>query len=187
MQHKPNIYRTGDWVCDGCNQLNFASRRQCYNCSAKKKPEKKKGDWNCDCGTMNFASRSCCYKCGKNNTNSLPITLQMNPDVNLVQTTSSRRFPNDWVCACGTINFAIRSACFKCQKTKSDEVITTSHSSDSPPNENCIICMDRPADTLISPCGHLGFCNLCSLSMNKCPVCRTSYDPDTQLIKVYKV
>ncbi|XP_073506969.1 E3 ubiquitin-protein ligase NEURL3 [Phyllobates terribilis] len=43
---------------------------------------------------------------------------------------------------------------------------------------NCVICLDRTADTLLLPCGHCSFCKPCVLKIkaqsNICPLCRQS-------------
>jgi hypothetical protein len=43
-----------------------------------------------------------------------------------------------------------------------------------PANEydQCCVCYDRPADTLLLPCGHDGTCLQCSLKVVDCPLCR---------------
>ncbi|KHN85576.1 Mitochondrial fission process protein 1 [Toxocara canis] len=40
--------------------------------------------------------------------------------------------------------------------------------------EECVVCMDRPVKLLISPCGHVCICEQCSLSVEECPLCRTT-------------
>lgn len=38
--------------------------------------------------------------------------------------------------------------------------------------EGCVICMERPKDTLFLPCKHLCVCTLCCKPLKECPVCR---------------
>lgn len=42
------------------------------------------------------------------------------------------------------------------------------------PNEdaNCIICLAKPREIIIKPCGHLVCCEQCSSMLNECPICR---------------
>lgn len=54
-----------------------------------------------------------------------------------------------------------------------------------PSVSECVICMDKPRAMVISVCGHLSMCDVCAFTQNKCPICRTPYNPDTQLIKVF--
>lgn len=36
----------------------------------------------------------------------------------------------------------------------------------------CVICMERPQEMAIDPCGHLSMCQACCSKMTTCPVCR---------------
>ncbi|KAK0049469.1 adenosine deaminase AGSA [Biomphalaria pfeifferi] len=36
----------------------------------------------------------------------------------------------------------------------------------------CLICKDRPIDTMLLPCGHVVLCSVCSESCYSCPVCK---------------
>ena len=72
------------WICQGCNNFNYESRKQCNRCKIPKKPVKKdiimdfngniilhnmkkinhKDDWNCyNCGNINYAFRLNCNRC----------------------------------------------------------------------------------------------------------------------------
>ena len=66
--------------------------------------------------------------------------------------------------------------------------------SSQPPNSskpvddsNCIICLDRNADTVIYQCGHLCVCYGCGMMLKqrnaKCPVCRA---PIRDIIRAFK-
>jgi len=76
---RPVNSRPGDWDCPQCNNLNYATRRQCNRCGIDKPQELidqeeekrgngpvfKKGDWYCpDCKNLNFAKRVGCNRCG---------------------------------------------------------------------------------------------------------------------------
>ncbi|KAI9022630.1 hypothetical protein DFJ74DRAFT_670337 [Hyaloraphidium curvatum] len=44
-----------------------------------------------------------------------------------------------------------------------------------PPNEDaatCVICMDRPKNTVVRPCKHLAMCAECAATVESCPLCR---------------
>ncbi len=72
------------WICEGCNNFNYESRKNCNRCKIPKKPLKKsltldnkgnkiidnlvtvnhKDDWNCyNCGNVNYAFRLNCNRC----------------------------------------------------------------------------------------------------------------------------
>ena len=36
----------------------------------------------------------------------------------------------------------------------------------------CVVCLDRVKNIIFLPCAHLAACVECSVSMQKCPVCR---------------
>ena len=48
---------------------------------------------------------------------------------------------------------------------------------DAKVDEECVICMTKPKDTMCYPCGHKCMCNSCATKMKnkggaKCPMCR---------------
>ena len=72
------------WICEGCNNFNYETRKNCNRCKIPKKPLKKsvlmdnkgnkiidnsvnanhKEDWNCyNCGNVNYAFRLHCNRC----------------------------------------------------------------------------------------------------------------------------
>ncbi|CAN0478392.1 unnamed protein product, partial [Discosporangium mesarthrocarpum] len=40
----------------------------------------------------------------------------------------------------------------------------------------CVICLTDPKDTLLLPCRHLCVCRECFKHVDKCPVCRSTFD-----------
>jgi predicted nucleic acid-binding Zn-ribbon protein len=46
----------------------------------------------------------------------------------------------------------------------------------------CIICMERPSDVAVVPCGHFCLCEECAAKCNNCPICRTEKE---SLLKIY--
>lgn len=38
--------------------------------------------------------------------------------------------------------------------------------------QTCKICMERPVNTTLLPCGHLICCDMCAARLNRCPICR---------------
>ncbi len=36
----------------------------------------------------------------------------------------------------------------------------------------CVVCMDRPIETVFLECGHLACCRACAAPMQLCPICR---------------
>ena len=80
------------WICEGCNNFNYESRKNCNRCKIQKKPLKKsilmdnkgnktmdnfinanhKDDWNCyNCGNVNYAFRLNCNRCQMERENSV--------------------------------------------------------------------------------------------------------------------
>jgi len=75
------------------------------------------------------------------------------------------------------LNFASRDACWKCNTLKKEESFDFENM--------CIVCMDNPRELIIKNCGHFGLCLRCAMELTKCPTCMQSFNPDTDLIKVY--
>jgi hypothetical protein len=77
-------------------------------------------------------------------------------------------------------------------KLKEDETKTASSSTSSANllEENqklmddrlCKICVDREANIVFIPCGHLATCGECAAAFKQCPVCRTKI---RQAVKTY--
>lgn len=59
---------------------------------------------------------------------------------------------------------------------------------DSKEDGQCVVCMDRPADSAVIPCGHMCACDSClravqASAMPQCPMCR---GPVTSVIRIYR-
>jgi hypothetical protein len=48
----------------------------------------------------------------------------------------------------------------------------------------CSICLENEKNTVIVSCGHLSMCERCAKKINKCPICRKSYEVK-DLMKIY--
>jgi len=139
------------------------------------------GEWICtndSCKEHNFASRMSCRKCHTVKTS--------------VEVTSLYR-PGDWICTnnlCNKHNFASRTSCHKCNAPRSSpnsELTTTNTQSVKPsdsPEDICVVCMTKPKTHVLLKCRHLCLCDICGFALNKCPICRESYNPDTDLFKI---
>ena len=175
--------KPGDWNCPNCNDLNFASRNECRKCSTIKPVIKKEGDWYClNCNDLNFASRIECRKCHiKKEDPNIPINKFIDSKKQFLDI---QRKPGDWDCPdCNKFNFGSRSVCFGCNKAKEVEVPKDKEEDD---DNSCIICFEREKNTVITKCGHLGYCYECALNMSKCPICREKYK-EKHVVKVFKV
>ena len=183
---------SGDWNC-GCGEVNFKRRNSCRKCNKRKinaSVNIRPNDWRCsndNCGEINFASRNSCRKCGviKNGSMSQPI--------NIIQK------PGDWICTnddCSELNFASRNICRKCNSPKNNINMNTNVNTIVNTNTNtntsqfqtenvCVVCLENTKTHAIIKCGHLCYCGLCGYNINKCPICRETYNPDTDLLKIY--
>jgi len=176
-QQAPN-QKPGDWKCSSCNDVNFASRNNCRKCNKPKNgavqnsyeqqaPNQKRGDWNCTlCKELNFTSRNNCRKCSA-------------PKPNGIGSSEIVRKPGDWDCSnCNEHNFGSRDCCRMCTRPKIPQ--------DSSSASECVVCMDKKAEGVITSCGHLGLCMECGVHLNICPICREPYSLQ-QFIKVFTV
>ncbi|GFR82130.1 RING finger and SPRY domain-containing protein 1 [Elysia marginata] len=39
-------------------------------------------------------------------------------------------------------------------------------------DDACTLCFDRVANTMLRDCGHRGFCDVCAIQLERCPICR---------------
>jgi hypothetical protein len=50
--------------------------------------------------------------------------------------------------------------------------------------DDCKICFERVADYCLVPCGHTGFCFMCSRKMPECPFCKAEVGHAQKLWRV---
>ena len=55
------------------------------------------------------------------------------------------------------------------------EATDTSRGSSSSGPE-CVVCMQKPHEAVIDPCGHISMCIRCAERVDTCPICRGSID-----------
>jgi hypothetical protein len=121
--------KRGDWYCDCCDNLCFASKTYCNNCGAKRTKYEKDGDWSCSCGELNFASRIHCRKCG---------------DIKKVEESKVKFRDGDWYCSsCNELNFSSRSKCRKCSIVKDAKVIINEVTEKCSRSSLCSSCLEK--------------------------------------------
>jgi len=149
----------GDWYCETCGVLNFASRTECFKCNGTTK----KQDWVCNCKELNFSYKTNCRSCGIKKSD---ITKK-----------------DDWKClGCNEINFSFRLKCRKCDLPYGKDKSTAALSS-----KKCIICNNNPRNTAIIVCGHYGYCTDCAVSEENCSVCNKKYNSTSDLLTIHEV
>ncbi len=163
--------------------MNFANRNACFKCGRQKQElvasnnspsaASKPGDWIChSCNNNNFAARIACNKCGR------PKAVSMETKAPPQTTTK----PGDWKCSsCPETNFGSRIVCRSCGATR-----PSVDNKDSDDKSDCVICMDKPIDSVITTCGHSAVCLQCGSSLTQCPICRNPFNQQ-QIIKLYNV
>ncbi|UJR25648.1 hypothetical protein I4U23_006999 [Adineta vaga] len=179
----------GDWPCSKCNEVNFKSRTACRRCAtprvqptANNSPPTgvtpqivpKQGDWTCHfCNNINFAARIACNKCGRQK--------QSAPNANANATAITMQKPGDWKCSsCPEMNFGSRTVCRSCGTARPSAEASNNDKSE------CVICMERAIDSVITTCGHSAVCLPCGNQITQCPVCRNTFNQQ-QIIKLYNV
>ena len=107
--------RPGDWICQACNNHNYADKIACNRCRVPKPgqwhgmpgggPTMRQGDWICRaCANHNYADKTSCNRC----------KLEKN-----VYITATGMREGDWICpSCNNHNYADKTACNKCAVPK---------------------------------------------------------------------
>lgn len=178
--------KQGDWTCRFCNINNFANRNACYKCNRQRSETvvqntpPKSGDWTCNyCNNSNFAARIACHKCGR------PKPVPMEVEVPPVARTLSSQIPTkpgDWKCSsCPETNFGSRVVCRSCGANRPS---SETNNNDNNNKSECVICMDKPIDSVITICGHSAVCLDCGKSITQCPMCRIPFTQQ-QIIKFF--
>ena len=189
-----NTPRAADWNCHHCNVMNFASRDACFKCR-RAKPESpgsnnppsaipRPADWICQsCANNNFAARIACHKCGRPKV--VPTEVNRPPQAVSMEVNRPPQVvvkPGDWKCSsCPETNFGSRVVCRSCGAARPS---TDNKSSGN--QGDCVICMDKQIDSVITTCGHSAVCLQCGNSITLCPICRNPFNQQ-QLIKLYNV
>lgn len=135
--------KKGDWLCAGCNAMNFGWRTECYQCASPRSEASvgvsDSGDWNTSgsvshnnwfcsqCQASNFRTRNDCWQCGAVNQNAGGWSATENTpkfehegfqdgDAKPAEgTMNSWKKVDDWACAkCFAKNFKNRTECYKC-------------------------------------------------------------------------
>ena len=100
---------------------NIIGSKQNIVTSGTKQPAVSPTEWFCpSCKTSNYRSRTTCRGCYSERSSSRPESLPTSTPVpSMKPLTPTARKNDDWICvACGTLNFAIRSSCFRCSAKK---------------------------------------------------------------------
>jgi hypothetical protein len=170
----------GDWRCSNCGDNHqFGRNKKCHNCGALRPAAAlpaqvapggmKKGDWICpSCSDHQFEKNTECRKCKTPKRPREEEPAGPVPEEREVKKprTEPELKSGDWMCAsCDAHNYARNRACFKCKKAKATDKTETV--------ANCVICTDKQAKVLLTPCGHLVLCQECAaLIPATCPMCR---------------
>lgn len=87
--------------------------------------------------------------------------------------------PGDWKCSsCPETNFGSRIVCRSCGANRP--------SAEANNKSECVICMDKAIDSVITTCGHSAVCLPCGNTITQCPICRNPFTQE-QIIKLFNV
>lgn len=84
---------------------------------------------------------------------------------------------------CNDLNFAARTQCRTCMQQKPGSSAQSKESESE--SSECVVCMEKQCEYIVTVCGHLALCGECSSQVDKCPMCRVPFTKE-QIIKVYK-
>ncbi|KAK3247791.1 hypothetical protein CYMTET_42724 [Cymbomonas tetramitiformis] len=140
--------RAGDWLCPGCNDLQFARNIKCRRCGESRPTDAgdlpathnvREGDWTCPgCSDHQFARNTNCRRCGHpRDTTAAAPQATATAGGNARESSNigggvgrggngggggggnSRMRPGDWVCGqCGDLQFARNARCRQCGSGK---------------------------------------------------------------------
>jgi len=182
-----STYKPGDWNCEQCRYINFASRITCRGCGEYRVNRGvNNNDWVCpNCKDLQFARNTICRKCSYSRTGVKP---------------NIPKKIGDWICAlCGDHQFAKNVICRSCKSPKSSsqniniQRVPIPQSVPSAPSEKdvianedenedvCVVCMDAPKEigflhtSSDSAYVHTCCCSTCAKMImqntKKCPMC----------------
>lgn len=151
-------------------------------------------DWTCpDCAHSNFEKRDKCRQCGcfrskaRGSTRSSVATSSGTSAASAASAASANpKFKQgDWFCsACGIMNFAARTACYKCKKEHAQP--STTDTENDTGRGKCIICWVKDPEVVFTKCGHFVACFDCLAAIEACPMCRVKFNTDrSDMLKVY--
>lgn len=91
--------------------------------------------------------------------------------------------PGDWKCpSCPETNFGSRVVCRSCGAARP----SAENNNNNNDKSECVVCMDKPIDSVITICGHSAVCLQCGTKITQCPICRNPFNQQ-QIIKLYNV
>lgn len=164
----PSNQSEPQYKCRQCDRIALVSQTRCP-CGVRK------GDWWCpNCKFLLYAFKHKCSKCGA----SRPLPDGLNPPPPRIT-----HLKGDWDCPlCGKHQFARNTKCRDCGAPKGS--LQSKVSSASDPQEECIVCMDRPKTTMLlhtdTGVGHTCVCWECAQTLKEkgapCPMCRAPID-----------
>lgn len=152
----PKNMREGDWMCQSCNNHNYATRQHCNKCQCRRvdAPEDSRpGDWRCrGCGGNNYKSKTHCFKCREPKSGNTMMMANFRP--------------GDWMCpGCGNHNYAQRDSCNKCHIPRMQAMQAQAIAVQQPQGP-LLPPHARPGDWMCNSCGNHNFasreqCNKC--------------------------
>ena len=157
-------------------------------------------DWKCVCGEGNFAKRDTCRKCRRkkgaeveirNGIKKMEEELKkkeecLKKDLEKIKNTEEN-VKNQKILFDNEIEKMKKEKAQLEIEMNSKKARLEIMDNDENKDNCCVICMDREKTQLITNCKHLCFCDVCCFSVNKCPVCRTIFNPAKDLMKIYNV
>lgn len=119
---------------------------------------------NNGCGEHNFASRLSCRKCHVIKSDILSQTLDTR------NTTQS-----------GLQNDVLHSTNVSSSSSFTGNPVVNNQNEDN----SCVVCLDKPKTCVLLKCKHMCVCDVCGYALDKCPICRQQFNPDTDILKVF--
>jgi hypothetical protein len=141
---------------------------------------RKPGDWTClGCNELIFARKSKCFKCNLSK-GEQPTQTQKKK----LETITNRRILQELEDQNEKIKQQKQQLLIEkenLERLKDEREKKQVKKEDG----SCVICYDRPAEVILKKCNHFILCTVCSHTLTECPVCRTQYNPDIDIGKIY--